>query len=470
MKIEPYKRTPAEQRMAWLDRAGQPVSEEGELLAWDDWPAGTRLFTSWDTAYALVRAGEGEALCWNGEEIRWRHAAPQGGDGPYGWRPSSNDAHVIRYPFDDADVPGILRALAGWRTWLEREGAGVVGSTGSCAWSLLRATLEAPLWTRVGERPPLAFVAGGRIENGPAGSGAFAGLLHHHDLPAAYASTLGGLRYGGRWFEVTGEHEPEWYASNGLPVFARARVRLPAGVPFGLLLRRPRHRGYLAGLLEGGYPNEPGRRIQGVWTWPELELARRYGASVQLLRVWAHRARLDQTPFLPWWRAVERGRGMEGLAGQLAKMTGNALWGRLAMDAGQRGERFIRSRTGGSGRLVQRRLPSRPAPPPDHALAETVSGRIRAQLTEAMLVAGPDLVCAHTDGLWCEAAHPFELELEGWRQDKAARRLELVQPMILRWWPMRGSSPRVVFAGVPAGVAERAFEEVWTRRNPGEER
>lgn len=459
MLVRPYVRPPGAPRVAWLTPEGVPVDEAGERLSWARWPASTRLYTSWDTAYRLVRAGHGEALCWNGEEIRWRHGPPADGDDEYGWRKQWSDAHVIRYPFDESQGAVIVAALGAWRDWLESFGAAPTGSTGSSAWSLLRARLLEPLWTRVGALPPLDFTSGGRIENGERGAGTYRGELEHLDLPAAYASTLGGLRYGGRWLEVTGDRSPAWWAASGAPVFVRARVRLPENLPFGLLLRRPSHAGYLAGLLESGYPR--GGQITGTWTFEELELAERHGARVVVLGVWAHRARPSSTPFRSWWQAVEAGRLMGGLAGQLAKMTGNALHGRLAMDPRRRGERVVRSK--GRRRLVHRRLPSRPAPPADHALAETVTGRVRAQLTEAMLAAGDELVCAHTDGLWLEG----RFELEGWRNDRRADELELVLPMILRHrW--RGGGWRTVFAGVPAGEAEAAFERTWDRLNRGE--
>ena len=460
VRIDPYKTVPVSPRVAWLSPEGVPVDEDGTRLSFDAWPDGTRLWASWDTVYRLIREGVGEALCWNGEEIRWRLRPPRGGDSEYGWRPQKSDAHVVRYPFDEDQGELILRGMVAWRDWLEYFGAAATGSTGSSAWSLLRARLELPLWTRVGRLPALKFTSGGRIENGPRGSGTYTGRLVHHDLPAAYASELGGLRYGGRWQEVTGFRDPGWWAQNGLPVFVRARVRLPEGLPFGLLLKRPRRRGYLAGLLESGYPRDG--VIQGVWTWQEVSLAVAYGADVRVLNVWAHRARPSQLPFAPWWSSIEEGRGLGGLAGRLAKMTGNALWGRLAMDANGRGDRVVRSRKNGRGKLVQRKLPSRPAPPADHALAETVAGRVRARLTRAMLETGDNLVCVHTDGLW-RVDDDYSSTPEGWRRDRSARRLELVQPMILRWWPRPRGDARVVFAGVPACVAAGKFDQVWER-------
>lgn len=455
MPLEPYKLRPVPPVVALLSPEGAAVSEHGEQLNLDAWPAGVRLYASYDTVYGLVRDGHGEALCWNREEIRWRHRRF---DDPQGWRARPSDAHVIRLPFDDERPDLTLRALAAWRDWLAGCGASPVGTTGSAAWSLLRASLDGPLWLRSGALPPLRWTCGGRIENGRQGAGRFDGKLTHLDLSAAYARELGGLRYGGRWHrasELGVSHGPEWWALEGRPVFVRAIVRVPES-PFGLLLRRPRKPGYLGSILqtESAFPRST--RLQGVWTWQELEVAAAHGATiVRVLETWVHFA--SGRPFLPWWEHVERGRSMPGLAGLLAKVTGNALWGRFAMDVKLAGDRHIRARDAGG--LADRKLPRRPGLPADHALAETVSGRVRARLTDAMVRAGDKMIAAHTDGFWF--AGQGEEQFEGWRPDKRARRLDLVEPMVLRWWPQRGR-PRIVFAGQPASVAEDAFERAWS--------
>src|ERR1035437_796752 len=88
---------------------------------------------------------------------------------------------------------------------------------------------------------------------------------------------------------------------------------------------------------------------------------------------------------------------MPGLAGLLAKVTGNALWGRFCMDPRSQGRRSIRSR---NGKIGSRELPLRGGLPPAHDLAELVSGRVRAELYRLMVAAGDDLLSAHTDAAW----------------------------------------------------------------------
>lgn len=146
---------------------------------------------------------------------------------------------------------------------------------------------------------------------------------------------------------------------------------------------------------------------------------------------------------------------MGGVPSIVNKMTGNALWGRFALMSGQR---TVVDGDVVAGRKQARLLSVRATPFPGHDLAETVSGRVRAKLARTMLQAGERLLSAHTDGVWVEG----ELELDGWRPDKRARRIDLLQPACLRWWPNPHGGPRVVYAGQPRVAASAAFEKAWS--------
>lgn len=461
MIVAPYVRRPVPPVVALLlpdERRGYLIVDElGRRWDADELTPEVRVWGSYDVVHELVAGGVGEALCWNNEEIRWRHDRLDA----EGWHTRSSDVAVLKLPFPP-DPRETLGALGRWRDWLATYGAAPTGTTGSAAWSLLRARVERTLFTSQPKRsvPPIPWTLGGRQELGPAGAGSFVGELEQRDLPAAYASELGHLRYGGSW--LTGDElpkrrlDPEWWAGEGRPVFVRARVRVPAG-RYGPLPRRPRQRvgGMAAAFLGAEYP--VGRRVQGVWSWQELAAAVEYGGArvERVLEVWAHLA--SGQPFLPWWEAVEEGRRMRGLAGLLAKTTGNALWGRFCMDS-TGGNRTIRGRR--RGRLEQRPVVSRGGIPAAHDLAETVSGRIRARLFAAMVDAGDELVSAHTDGVW---VHAGAGELEGWRRKGRARRLDVLGPQTLRYWPARVHplEPFHVFAGMPAELAPEVFEELW---------
>lgn len=455
MIVEPYKLRPVAPRVALLQPDGRPVSEDGELLDLDNWPKGTRLWCSYDTARALVIDGHGEGLCWRNEEIRWRHRRFEDD-----WQPRPSDANVIKLPFDHLPFEQQLRGFAAWRDWLTSYGAAPTGTSGSAAWSLLRARLERTLWTSVGDRPPITWTLGGRQELGPAGRGSFTDA-RQLDLQAAYASTLAGLRYGGRKGGGEWRRDRLGYERDGDdPVFVRAQVRVPA-MRYGPLPRRPRRRPrtYLESQLFASY-YPTGRRVQGVWTREELAAAETVGCGVRVLEAWVHRS--GWYPFAPWWAAIQEGRALGGLAGQLAKVTGNALWGRFCMDGDAR--RSIRSR--GRRKVESRVLASRPFLHAAHDLAETVSGRVRARLFLEMTSVGDRLLSAHTDGLW--ASTTDAAEADGWRLKTHARRLDVLNPQLLRWWPEHPApwEPAVVAAGVPSSMAAGVFEREWAKAQP----
>ena len=204
-------------------------------------------------------------------------------------------------------------------------------------------------------------------------------------------------------------------------------------------------------------PDYPvGCRLQGVWSWQELEQAVACGCTlIRVLDLWVHLA--AGRPFLPWWEALQEGRRMPGLAGLLAKTTGNALWGRFCMDS-HGGHRTIRGVQG--KQIVQRKVQVRGGVPAAHDLAETVSGRVRARLHRLATDAGPLLVSAHTDGAWLRAGLPLP---DGWRLKERARRLDLIDPQMLRYWPRPPSDrePFHVCAGVTALEAPEQFEARW---------
>lgn len=459
MIVLPYRRPPAPPTVGLLTDQGVIVDEHGAVWEPAQLPERTLAWCSYDTARTLLRDGRGEALCWNGEEIRWRHARLDAS----GWKARPSDVSVLKVPFPEDPVRA-LRALKEWRSWLAGYGASPTGTTGSAAMSLLRATLDGPLVCSVGERPPLRQTMGGRQQLGSRGSGTFAGRLEQWDLPAAYASTIGELRYGGRWWrmsEIPVQHDPDWWAQQGRPVFVEAKVRVLDVEP-GPLLRRPRKRTsmmaqYLDGMVRERYPSDV--IMQGLWTWQELEAAQ-LASAVRILSIRDGYVHLGGSlVFGAWWEAVQDGRRMRGLAGMLAKMTGNALWGRFCMDVAVQGNRTIRSRPNSRKPILSRPVARRKGgPPPAHDLAETVSGRVRAQLYLAMVEAGPRLLSAHTDGFWTEALP--SAPAGPWRRKMEARQLDLIDPQTLRYWP-RGGGVETVMAGCPASEAPDTFQRAW---------
>lgn len=454
MIVTPYRRPPAPPTVALLTTQGEVLDERGQLWRPGTTLAETRVWVSFDTVRELVAAGHGEALCWRGEELRWRHKPL---DPPGEWTPRQTDAIVVKLPLDDDFPMRTVYALARWRDWLAAYRA-VPGSLGSAAWSLLRATLDGPLITSspVRARPPLRQTIGGRQHIGRHGRGRFVGRVEQWDMPAAYASELGTLTYGGRWRTASDFEKSralEWWAADDRPVFARVRVRVPDGV-LGPLPERARGFNMAAALGLTEYPT--GCRLQGFWTVQEIWAAEAAGCRLERVQeVWAHLA-AGERPFTAWWEAIQAGRAMGGLPGLLAKTTGNALLGRFHMDA-RAGRKTIRR----NGRLYH--VETKGGIPPAHDLAETVTGRVRAALYGLLAARPTEILSAHTDGVWTRA-QAGETPPEGWRRKLRASQLDLLGPQTLRYTPSGGrlaGVPCAVMSGTPYRQADAAFEEAW---------
>lgn len=454
--LDPYRLNPVAPRIALLTTAGIALEESGELHDLETLPKGVKTYGSWDTVDELLRAGTGEAFYWDGEPVRWRHRVfPDYG----GWERRHTDVVVLRLPFPQDRLA--LEGLVAWRDWLAEHGAAPMGSLGSSAMSLLRATLTRSLWTARGQLPPIRWTLGGRQELAVTSRTTVEGA-HHLDLPAAYARTLGELRYGGVWRHVDRPDHPARWATGG-PVFAHAEVRIPE-LRFGPLPRRaktrPERRSPLD-LLEPDpaalYPTS--RTVKGTWTWEELEEAAAAGARVKVDRLWVHVTDAGElgTPFAPWWRAVQEGRTMSGFAATLAKTSSNALWGQFAIADGRR--QLV---TYLDGKRVVRELPvPGGGQPRSWDLAETITGRVRAALHRMMRESGEKLLSVHTDGGWLRGTVPAPPD--GWLVKDEASRIDVVGPQMLRYWRHGRADALHCVAGVPSRLAPRTFEAIWAR-------
>ena len=157
-----------------------------------------------------------------------------------------------------------------------------------------------------------------------------------------------------------------------------------------------------------------------------------------------------------------QGRALPGFGGVLGKATGNALWGQFCITPGA--ERTVQHWSGTRHRPARHK---RQAPyaglnvnyAPD--LAETLTGRIRAELFRCMLSTGEPLLCAHTDGIWTEGEVPALPE--EWRAKQKVARLDLLTPQFLRYYRLLSSPPEYVMAGAPETLAPAIFENAWGR-------
>lgn len=449
--ISPYKNPRPRPRVAWMLDATTCLTEELDVVSIEHCDA--YVWGDFELVMDLLAKGTGEALCWDNRPIRWSPMV-----GVPSWPVRVLQVSIPKKP--EECVEGLMT----WRDWLCSYGAAPAGSLGGSGMSLLKATLDAPLWTRIGEPPPIRFTIGGRQELGPRGAPLVINApLKQWDIQAAYASTLGHLNYGGYWKAVDSRYPFRFDANNETMMFVRAKVRIPEqpwAPLLGPLPERPRkERDYLMSQLQPvSYPT--GCEMQGTWTWQELAQAESAGCTIlRVLEGWVHCATIEQKPFLPWWHAVEQGRLLGGFAGMLAKASGNATWGQFAIRRGRRS--VVRVVHNGTPKRVVRALPLKGGGNPSQRapdLAEFVSALVRAELHRGMMEAERSLVSAHTDGLWMVD----DGSITGWRPKEEATTMRLVNPQNLSYVRPDESDVRYVVAGVRSRAAGPFFEEQWS--------
>lgn len=447
--IRPYRGLFNPVQLAWLLPDGETaIHESGNTVRISELDSkAVRVWADFETVIGLLRKGIGESLCWEGAPIRWSPRATK----------SNWPVRVLRLPAPETTeecIGGLIR----WRDWLAEYGASPMGSLGGTAMSLLKARLEKPLYTKVGDRPPIKFPIGGRQAKGPNGipfQGE--GLFRHWDIRAAYSKTLGQLRYGGRWDRIPFSESCFTDSDSGTMYYVRCKLRIPE-MPNGPVPVRPRSREEL--LLSIIHPTTypSGIDLQGTWTVAEIEAAVEGGATIlRVMDVWRHSS--GWFPFLPWWHSVEKGRELPGFAALLAKATGNALWGQFAIKPGRRsvlkvadGKRNLRQLPNGSGGN-----PSQSAPD----LAEQVCGRVRANLFRGMTLSGENLITAHTDGLWAYDSTDFDLG--GWFSKESASHIRILSPQNLSYIRPGEEETIYVMAGIPSAMSAEWFEKDWSR-------
>lgn len=374
--IEPYRRRPVPRDVAVLQRSGKVTLETGARVQVCNVPARTTIYVSSWVAEDLAR-----------EERRGRLLA-------------YNDRY-IRYEIDDRiahlEDPADLGALATLRDFARDKGAAGT-SFASIAGSLLRASLDRPIYTWGGPDPvPLGEVMGGRQHVERKG-------LHRMgvvqlDMSAAYARRLGELRYGGWWVRFS----PDELGDFGRETFHHARVWVPATLANGPLSVRhkaphPIHPALARGGGWGAERHYPRGDIQGVWSGVELRAAQDAGCGIRLIDSWIC-AGHDRTPFARWWSWISEARALDGTAGEYGKAIGNTLVGSFMAN---RSVRCWIDFAGGG--MTKTYLKAQPTPPRHRRpwdVAELVTSAIRARLyTDVMLGFADRLIGTHTDGAW----------------------------------------------------------------------
>jgi len=417
--IRPYKRPPKVPPVALVRADGAIVREDGStcrLLYPDD---ETLVYADKDVAERHALAGRGSIIRWNDTWTRWEV------DG-------RSVILLAGFPGDDA---AILQGLITWRDWIAAAGA-TIGTIGSASMSLFRASLDRPLYINGGDGPTLPEVVGGRQEQGiPPG---YYGPFVAWDMAGAYTRALGTMLYqGGAWVRTNALPA----ADEPWPVFAHAKIVVDPGASWGPLprrLRKPEPTGITRKMLVREYPRG---RFQGLWSGTELRAAERSGARVKVDRVWIMAGR-ERYPFRRWLSLVDAGRRLPGYAGRLAKMTGNALWGRFIFY----GDRNRLSYETGTMVVTDEPIPGRnPQAAPD--LAELVTSTVRARVLDDLLTPyGEHVWSVHTDGGLVDAACTPTLPAD-WRAKERGQALIYIGPQAYAW--SEGKGLRYKLAGTP---------------------
>jgi hypothetical protein len=338
-----------------------------------------------------------------------------------------------------------MAGLVAWRDALAGWGARI-GSPASASLSLLRASLDGPLYLG-GGRPKLSRVLGGRQESfvPPGVYGAFVNV----DLSAAYARALGQLIYPGTWWR---EWDGELPRRSRLPIMARAVVRVPS-LAAGPLPIRPRTRPETALMRYTeriDYPTS--RRVQGLWTLAELQQAEAAGCAVRVLRAWMMLGP-PRRPFERWWRRIEKGRKLPGFGGDLFKLTGNTLWGRFALDGVRTEDRWRDGHHTAHKILGDYLNPAYGA----EDVSELIASGVRARLYGELIRPNDgSLISVHTDGGLIRGPGPDRCP-PGWRVKRSGSLLIYLGPQMYAYREHGARELTFVVSGIAPDSAPAAF-------------
>ena len=428
--IRPYARPPKPRPVGVLGHDRRVTLENGRRVNLPDVPERTAIFADRDLVrHRFLIRGDGSAYAWNEVPVRWLASGRQ-------------VILVGGYPGQGDDFLGGLVAL---RDFLAARGAGI-GSAGSSSWSLLRATLVDAIWTRSGDPPPLPEVIGGRQQSFvPAGH---YGAFELWDMSHAYARTLGELCWPvGSWRRYLDPGTPD-----GTPVFVHARIVTPDGLVPPVPERRdePEAEPLRRRLDDRAYPVD----VAGVWTDLEVAAAREVGCAVVIREAW-RMVGVPATPFEAWYAAVREARALGGFAGRLAKIMGNALWGRFCM-TGERVEvRYV------DGHPITTPAPvfTPPAESQPFDIAETITGRVRSRLYAELIAPAADrLIGVHTDGGLLRPGRELALGAD-WRRKVVGSDLTYIGPQTYSY-RTKGGKVRYVVSGVRPDREREVFAAI----------
>lgn len=318
-----------------------------------------------------------------------------------------------------SDTPDPFRALSVGLEWLSDLGISP-GSLSSMAWSLWRSTLSDSLSIAFSPDIGRAALYGGRQEIREAKT--FRHMVSI-DITAAYPHAMGSemaAPYASTLREVSKETtiDPERAGIAQAEVFVDPQSRfapLPVRIADEIIQWQT-------------------GRISGVWTWRELDAARKIGAEVKVSRCWAPVREVQ--PFSEWWRVVLEGRSLVDGGSCIAKAISSSLWGLFGMVGDDRGD--VRWTDDFGDRPVFVGKPPRKMPHAQmaHIASETAS-RVRVRMLLEGLAGPYAPVHIDTDGIIIRKSAPMP-ENSGdapgqWRLKMKMPKVEIRAPQVYRY-------------------------------------
>lgn len=463
MIVDTYLTKPAHTYMAVLINQDKILHEDGKEYRLEDVPKDTRIWSSWDhkVEHIWKDLKIGEVLIYSEDPIRWRK---QTNTKDHYWGTFSNgqDVYLLKtqhFPTNDIEA---LQAFMEWRDWIEEYGGKANGTVASTSWSIWRASLDQPFisprdWPRA-----VKFPIGGRLVPCREPNSGWVGDFIQWDMQAAYSRKLGTIKFGGpesKWIDVKESSHYRELAAKGIPVYVTAKVWVPK-MRFGPLPQRRQKYSPFSYVPIHYFTN---KQLYGTWTYQEIEQAEKVGCKIGIDRIWVHSG--GEFNFARWWLAIEDGReNLQGFARYLAKVTGNSLWGQFAFREKKRKIRWFGEDGKRDHRIIQPRLGSRPQSP---ELADQLSGQIRAELYEMMMLAEGGLMQANTDGAWVQNQDGW-MPPDQWRIKNRAKYMEFIDASNYRFWEPDADEPTYIMAGVPMDWQKTLFEQTWDRVLRGE--
>ena len=354
-----------------------------------------------------------------------------------------------RNPFADLD-----RTL----TWLRGYGVNA-GSISSMSWKLLRASLGGmvPVYfdPELSER---AFF-GGRQEIKKPGISNNAKL---YDLSAAYPSAMASRDVALALKKVSPLTDIDPLQAG----LAEIRVTVPDDLEYPPLPVR---------LSKQAIQFQRGT-FEGVYSWVEIDAAKRLGCDVEILNCYAPSRTADL--FSNWWIIAQEGRHLPGESSHLAKAIANSTWGQFAMRGDDRAEINWADDKGREAFITS--VDPRAMP---HITALGIAAEITARVRTQTLLEGiyaSDVAPEHvdTDGIILpfKAKPPKNLGtgFGQWREKESMSVVQILAPQFYRFrreseWYFNDEGVKVeapwnyVASGMSHDLAQKTFE-----RNPVE--